>query len=131
MIRIDICLVKIVQRSGEPRIKRHSHPSRFDFILKHQHMSPLANLIWLSWTAFENGSAIRIPLCLCYINHTHNTPSKTSSLSFFTRSKNYRCDANPPPARARNSERRVSPGSVCLSQAGVWADLPQSPKGTE
>lgn len=39
--------------------------------------------------------------------------------------------ANPSPARARNSERRVSPGPVCLSQAGVWADLPQSPKGTE
>lgn len=33
---------------------------------------------------------------------------------------------NPPRALARNSEHRV-----CLSQAGVWADLPQSPKGTE
>lgn len=38
---------------------------------------------------------------------------------------------NPPRALARNSEHRVSPGSVCLSQAGVWAALPQSPKGTE
>lgn len=39
----------------------------------------------------------------------------------------------PPRALARNSEHRVSPGSVCLSQAGVWAALlsPQRARSKE
>lgn len=39
--------------------------------------------------------------------------------------------ANPPPGGVPNSERRLPLGSVRRSQAGLWAGLPQSPKGRQ